>query len=63
MAKTDQQYRDEYKTSGCMMSEAQFVSLRRAEDGLEDFVPPAAPPAATDVGSNPLASELVNSGE
>lgn len=40
------------------MTEDQFVSLRRSEDGLEEFIPSKPAAAPTDAALNPLASEL-----
>lgn len=54
----DARYRAEFKTSGCKMTEDEFVSLRRSEDGLEEFIPSAPPKPATAAKDNPLASGL-----
>lgn len=54
----DAKYKAEFTSGTYQMTEEQFVSLRRAEDGLEPFIPNTPPQAATDVALNPLASEL-----
>ena len=38
----DAQFRAEFKQAKYRMTEEQFVSLRRAEDGLEEFLPTEA---------------------
>ena len=57
-SRNDAAYRAEFKAGKYSMTEAEFVSLRRAEDGLEDFIPSKPPEAPTDVALNPLASGL-----
>ncbi len=54
----DAAYRAEFKAGSYKMTEDQFVSLRRAEDGLEPFIPDKPAAQATDVALNPLASGL-----
>jgi len=54
----DAKYRAEFKAGKYQMTEAEFVSLRRAEDGLEEFIPSKPPAAPTDLAMNPLASDL-----
>ncbi len=54
----DSKYRAEFKAGTYQMSEAEFISLRRAEDGLEPFIPDRPPQAPTDLAMNPLASGL-----
>ncbi len=51
-------YRDEFRATKYDMTEEQCVSLRRAEDGLEPFIPTKPASKPTDVHMNPLASEL-----
>jgi hypothetical protein len=57
-AVNDAQYKAEFKAGTYQMTEEQFVSLRRAEDGLEEFIPATAGKPATDPALNPLASGL-----
>lgn len=54
----DAKYRAEFQAGKYQMTEEQFVSLRRSEDGLEPFIADKPPAAATPVAMNPLASEL-----
>ena len=54
----DAKYRAEFQAGKYQMTEDQFVSLRRAEDGLEPFIADKPQAAATDPAMNPLASEL-----
>ena len=54
----DAKYRAEFKAGKYQMTEDQFVSLRRSEDGLEEFIPSKPAAAPTDAALNPLASEL-----
>lgn len=54
----DSRYKAEFRAGTYQMTEAEFVSLRRSEDGLEPFIPDAPQKPATDVASNPLASGL-----
>ena len=54
----DAKYRAEFQAGKYQMTEEQFVSLRRAEDGLEPFIADKPQAAATDPAMNPLASEL-----
>jgi hypothetical protein len=54
----DEQYKAEFKATKHNMSEAEYVSLRRAEDGLEPFIPDKPPAPATPLAMNPLASGL-----
>lgn len=58
MSDPNEKYRSEFKAGSYQMTEAQFVSLRRAEDGLEPFIPTKPASKPTDVHMNPLASEL-----
>ena len=39
----DSKYKAEFKAGTFQMSEEQYVSLRRSEDGLEEFIPTKAP--------------------
>ena len=39
MSDSNEKYRAEFKAGTYRMTEEQFVSLRRCEDGLEEFLP------------------------
>lgn len=54
----DQKYKAEFKAGQYKMSEAEYVSLRRAEDGFESFIPDKPPATPTAAALNPLASGL-----
>ncbi len=54
----DAAYKAEFKAGSYRMTEEQFVSLRRAEDGLEPFMHDKPQQPATPVALNPLASDL-----
>ena len=62
MSDPNEKYRGEFKVGSYRMTEEQFISLRRAEDGLEPFIPDANKVAdeqrKVDADKNPLASDL-----
>ena len=56
----DEKYKAEFKAGTYSMTEDQYVSLRRVDDGLEQLVPGSASTQqpVTPLALNPLASGL-----